>query len=127
MNTIDSVQVGREQIPERAADAVRPRTPDPPDTSERAPAPSEETARPAGPARVPTPEEIQKTAEALQEYVDSIGRELAFEVDRKSGEVVIKVYRKSDGTLIRQIPPEVLMNLREHHAETAGLLVEESA
>lgn len=70
---------------------------------------------------------IEKTTEDLQKFVDSIGRELAFEVHKEDGEVVIKVFRKSDGELVRQIPPENVVKLAESDKGTSGLLLEELA
>ncbi len=70
---------------------------------------------------------IEKAAEDLQAFVDSIGRELSFEVHDKAGDVVIKVFRKSDGALVREIPPENTVKLAESDTETPGLLLEEHA
>ncbi len=83
---------------------------------------SPETA--ATPAGLETPS-LEEAVQAIQDYVDSLGRDLNFAVDEETGKVVVKVYRESDGKLIRQIPSEELLNAARHNQGPEGLLLQE--
>ena len=74
--------------------------------------------------------DAEKIKATLQEFVDTIGRELNFEVHDEDNRVVITVIRKSDGAVIRQIPPESMQKLAagiHSEEEFSGLLLEENA
>jgi len=71
-------------------------------------------------------QEIERTAQSIQQFLDANSRELNFQVNRENGEVVVEVYRKSDGKLIRKIPPEDLLKPQAGR-EMSGLLIEENA
>ncbi|MDW8258975.1 MAG: flagellar protein FlaG [Gammaproteobacteria bacterium] len=60
----------------------------------------------------PTPaERWQALAEHLENYVRQSGRNLRFQVDERSGRVVVQVIDAENGTVIRQIPPEEVLRL----------------
>ncbi len=71
-------------------------------------------------------QEIERTAQSIQQFLDANSRELNFQVNRENGEVVVEVYRKSDGKLIRKIPPEDLLKPQAGR-KMSGLLIEENA
>jgi flagellar protein FlaG len=73
---------------------------------------------------------IEKTVQSLQKYLDAVGRELNFEINDQNDNIVIKVLRKSDGKVIRQIPSEAMQKLAQRdltNEDISGLLFEESA
>ncbi len=70
--------------------------------------------------------QIEETAQNIQEFLDANGRELNFHVNHHNGSVVVEVHRKSDGKLIRRIPPEDLLK-PQNTPKTSGLLLEENA
>ena len=59
---------------------------------------------------LPVPEkaspDMEELARNLNIAIQSIGRDLRFEVDMQSGQSVIQVLDRVTGELIRQIPPE---------------------
>ncbi|NOY53539.1 MAG: flagellar protein FlaG [Deltaproteobacteria bacterium] len=69
-------------------------------------------------------QKIEETAKDIQKFLDANGRELNFYVNHKNGQVVIEVHRKSDGKLIRKIPPEDLLK-PQNGPSMSGLLLEE--
>ncbi len=69
-------------------------------------------------------EELQRSVRSIQKFLDSIGRELKFEINRDTGDVVIKVFRKSDGELIRRIPPDSVLEHAQSNRGIEGLLLE---
>ena len=54
----------------------------------------------------PRQADIEKLARDLNAAVQSIGRDLRFEVDLENGRSVIQVLDRETGEIIRQIPPE---------------------
>jgi len=56
---------------------------------------------------------MEKMAERLQEFVRENGRQLEFQVNNDSGEVVILVRHAASGEVLRSIPPEEARQLAE--------------
>ncbi len=50
--------------------------------------------------------DMERLAQRLNVAMQSIGRDLRFQVDMKTGESVIHVLDRDTGEIIRQIPPE---------------------
>jgi uncharacterized FlaG/YvyC family protein len=57
----------------------------------------------------------------LNDYVQRVGRDLHFSVDKESGKIIIKVLNSETKELIRQIPPAEALALAEILAQTNGL------
>ncbi len=49
----------------------------------------------------------------LNDYVQRVGRDLHFSMDKDSGKTIIKVFNSETQELIRQIPPEKVFELAE--------------
>nr|WP_288256576.1 flagellar protein FlaG [uncultured Pseudomonas sp.] len=64
---------------------------------------------------------------SLQEFAQSIQRDLAFRVDDSSGRVVVEVRDQSSGEVIRQIPSEEALRLLKHLEEARSLMVNTTA
>lgn len=65
---------------------------------------------PAAGKSVPLPErkgpDMEELARVLNLSIQSIGRDLRFEVDLENGRSIIQVLDRDTGEVIRQIPPE---------------------
>ena len=67
------------------------------------------------------PKETKETKEVqlktavteINDYVQSIQRDLHFSVDEDSGATIIRVRDKESGELIRQIPEDIFLNLAQ--------------
>lgn len=77
-------------------------------------------------------EEAQPTN--LNSTVDEMNAEFAvrnstirFRVDQESKDVIVSVVDKTSDEVIREIPPEEVVRMRERLKEMAGLLLEETA
>jgi flagellar protein FlaG len=70
-------------------------------------------------------EEIQKDVDAINDQLKTANSSLQFTVDDKSKELVVRIVDRDSGRVIRQIPPESIVRLRESMKELSGLLVEE--
>lgn len=131
MNTIDTSQAPRPSPPQRASQSPEARQQEKAPKSATGTQSQEEAAPAAAPEeRASKPsldlDKIEKTTQVIQQYLESIGRELNFEVHQETNDVVIKVFRKSDGALIRQIPSEEWMKQAQSGKEATGVLLEES-
>ncbi len=70
-------------------------------------------SQPAAPAQTNAadPTQIKDAVSKLNDYVQSVQRNLSFSVDKDSGETVIKVYDAQTKEVIRQIPPDETLRL----------------
>jgi flagellar protein FlaG len=67
-----------------------------------------------------TPEQLEKVAQQLQDFVGEMNRGLKFTVDKDSGRDVIKVIDKSSGDLVKQYPSEEVLNLVAKLSDMVG-------
>lgn len=70
-------------------------------------------------------DEIYKAVEDINNQLQIANRAIQFSIDENSNDIVVKVVDKESGEVVRQLPPESILRLREHMAEISGLLVEE--
>ncbi|WP_044870403.1 flagellar protein FlaG [Pseudomonas sp. LFM046] len=72
-------------------------------------------------------EPLEAAASSIQEFVQSIRRNLNFNVDDSSGRVVVQVTDSESGEVIRQIPSEDALKLAESLSEMRSLLFKAEA
>jgi len=76
------------------------------------------------------PEEAHKVNEMvgmIQEELEKLDVRLVFNVDEKTKDVVVKIVDPKTNEVIRQIPPEELLKVREKLDELVGILFEARA
>ena len=71
-----------------------------------------------------SPQQLEKVAQQLQEFVGEMNRGLEFSVDTDSGRDVIKVIDKSSGDLVKQYPSEEVLSLVAKLSDMVGGLVD---
>ncbi|MGB2742264.1 MAG: flagellar protein FlaG [Cognaticolwellia sp.] len=71
-----------------------------------------------------TPQQLEKVAQQLQDFVGEMNRGLEFSVDKDSGRDVIKVIDKSSGDLVKQYPSEEVLSLVAKLSDMVGGLVD---
>ena len=71
------------------------------------------------------PAQLQSAVKELQDYVQSLQRNLEFSVDDSSGKVVVKVVARDSGEVIRQIPSETALELAKSLQDVNSLLFDE--
>lgn len=59
-------------------------------------------------------DELDSAVTRLNDYVQSVRRDLQFEVDSDSGQTIVRVLDRDTKELIRQIPDEVALRLAEN-------------
>ncbi|MBN1850779.1 MAG: flagellar protein FlaG [Deltaproteobacteria bacterium] len=70
---------------------------------------------------------IEHIAQAMDNYVQSIRRDLKIQVHQNTGKLIVKVISENDGKVIREIPPEELLDLAAKVEEMMGVLFNENA
>lgn len=73
-----------------------------------------------------TRSKIENIANALNQYVKSTQRDLEIQVHKATGNIIVKVLSKEDGKIIREIPPEKMLNLAAKMEEMTGVLFNEN-
>lgn len=71
--------------------------------------------------------ELEKAVGNIQEFVQSVRRDINFSLDDGNGRVVVKVTDASSGDVIRQIPSEEALKLAENLSEVRSLLFQAEA
>jgi len=69
-----------------------------------------------------SPEEAKRLAQGVQNYLDDLNIGVNFDIEDKTGEVVVKVVNRKTNEIIRQIPAEALVKLHEHLRDLVGVL-----
>ena len=64
---------------------------------------------------------LEKAVEDLNKYVQTVGRDLRFSVDRDSGQTIIRVMDRETEQMVRQIPPEEVVALAKFLHQTDDL------
>ena len=64
-------------------------------------------------AAQPSHEVVAKTAQQLESFVQSMGRDLSFSVDSTTGYHVVRVTNPQTGEVVRQLPSEELLKIAE--------------
>lgn len=70
-------------------------------------------------------EKLQASVEQLNQFMKDGQRNLAFSVDKSADEVVVKITDRDTDELIRQIPTEEALAIREHLDKVMGMLFSE--
>ena len=76
---------------------------------------------------LPTKEVIAKTAQQLESFVQSMGRDLSFSVDSTTGYHVVRVTNPETGEVVRQLPSEELLKIAQTMEQTGSGLVHQKA
>ena len=70
----------------------------------------------------PSSRDVNELVKETQNYLEDLNIRLNFEVREETGEMVVRVLNKDTDELIRQIPPEDVIKLREKLVELRGVL-----
>lgn len=73
-----------------------------------------------------TREKIEQIARFMDDYVRSSQRSLSIRVDGSTGRTIVRVISEEDGRIIREIPPEEVLNLAFRMDEMMGLLFDKT-
>ncbi|USD38618.1 MULTISPECIES: flagellar protein FlaG [Ferrimonas] len=68
---------------------------------------------------------IAQATHGMNEFFDSMNKEIRFHIDEKTDRSVVKVVEAKTGEVIRQIPAEEVLELAARMSEASGLLMKE--
>ena len=68
--------------------------------------------------------EIREAISEINEFVQSVQRDLSFSMDEASGQTVIRVIDRESGALIRQIPSEEVLAIAVHIREAREIAMD---
>ena len=76
----------------------------------------------------PSKDQVAQAVASVNDHLNQLrSLSLQFSTDEQSGHMVIKLMDTTTNTVVRQIPPEYLLNLADNVGKTKGWLVEEKA
>ncbi len=78
-------------------------------------------------ASQPTREVVAKAAADIQQFVQSMGRNLSFSVDETTGYHVVRVVNPNTGELVRQLPSEELLKIARDFQRLNNVLISQKA
>jgi flagellar protein FlaG len=67
-------------------------------------------------------QKIERVTQSIDNYLKSAQSDLQIKVHNDTGTIVVKVVSKSDGKVIREIPPEEMLNLAAKMEALIGAL-----
>ncbi|SDK06197.1 flagellar protein FlaG [Ferrimonas sediminum] len=70
-------------------------------------------------------ERVAEATRGMNEFFDSINKEIRFHIDEDTDRSVVKVIEANSGDVIRQIPSEEVLELAARMSEASGLLVKD--
>lgn len=70
---------------------------------------------------------VKETADFFKQFVKDVQVDLRYEIDDKTNEVIVKFYEKGTDKLIRQVPPEAILNLKQRINDLLGIIYDETA
>ncbi|RRV81179.1 flagellar protein FlaG [Stutzerimonas stutzeri] len=74
-----------------------------------------------------TAESLEEAVTSIKDFVQTIRRDLNFDLDDSSGKMVVKVTDRGTGEVVRQIPTEEALRLAENLEEARSLLFKAQA
>ncbi len=72
--------------------------------------------------RADDPEALAKAIERIESFMQRVSRDLEFQVDDETGKTVVTVYVRGTDQVVRQIPPEEMLEVAERMREVQGVL-----
>ena len=73
------------------------------------------------------PADLQKAVDKVREVFQKIEPRLQFEVDPDLHRVIVKIMNGESGEVIRQIPPQEVLDLARNFQASTGLLLKQQA
>jgi len=71
------------------------------------------------------PDQIEEFVSRLQDTLQHVEPRIELSVDKDLDQVIVRIFDKESGELIRQIPSEEVLKLERFFADQSGLFVEE--
>ena len=72
-------------------------------------------------------EQIEEVVTKLQNTLQDVDPRIELSIDKDLSKVIVRIFDKESGELVRQIPSEDVLELERFFADQSGLFVEEEA
>lgn len=72
-------------------------------------------------------EQVQQAVDKINKTMETYNTELRFQLHEKSGEYIVKIISTKDKKVIREVPPEKVLNMVAYFKELLGLIVDKFA
>lgn len=69
---------------------------------------------------------VKETVENFEKFIQDVQVDLKYEVDDKTNEVIVKFFEKGTGKLIKQIPAEAILHLKQRINDLLGIIYDET-
>lgn len=73
---------------------------------------------------VKDPKAVEKAVELINKTLENYNTELQFTLHEGSGEYIVKIINTKDHTVIKEIPPERVLDMVAHFKKMLGLIVD---
>jgi len=71
-----------------------------------------------------TRDELEQAVEQLNNTMQAYSTKLHFEIHEKSDEIMVKVLNSEDDSVVREIPPEKILDMVAYFKEMLGLIID---
>lgn len=72
-------------------------------------------------------ERLKEATEKINDFIDSISHDVRFTIDKDTEKMVVQVVERKSGTVLRQIPPEEVLQIAKALDAVKGLIIREKA
>jgi len=72
-------------------------------------------------------DQVQQAVNKMNRTMETYSTELRFQLHEKSGEYIVELINTKDNSVIREIPPERVLNMVAYFKEMLGLVVDKFA
>jgi len=74
-----------------------------------------------------TKDQVRQAVDKMNKTMETYSTELRFQLHEKSGEYMVKIINTKDNSVIREIPPEKVLNMVAYFKEMLGLVIDKFA
>jgi uncharacterized FlaG/YvyC family protein len=75
----------------------------------------------------PSAAEVESTVAAINDVLEQVNVSLRYRIDEKTEDVIVSVVNRDTGEVLRQVPPEEILRMRQRLQELMGVLFDMTA
>ncbi|AEF94652.1 flagellar protein FlaG protein [Desulfotomaculum nigrificans CO-1-SRB] len=72
-------------------------------------------------------DQVRQAVDKMNKTVETYNTELRFQLHEKSGEYMVKIINTKDNSVIREIPPEKILDMVAYFKELVGIVIDKFA
>jgi len=82
----------------------------------------DDTNKPQSDIKLPSPKELKRIIDKINENVSRLNKDVKFSYNEAIKSLVVKVIDAKTGRVIREIPPQEVINLQKKLSEVVGII-----